>query len=36
MVVLAAIDVQGILPRHPQVFGKRGIASYNVGQLQAA
>jgi hypothetical protein len=33
MVPFAAMSVQGALSRHPQVFGKRGVASCDVGQL---
>jgi hypothetical protein len=33
MAPLAAVSVQGTLPYRPQVFGERGVASCDVGQL---
>jgi hypothetical protein len=33
MALLAAVSVQGTPPYRPQVFGERGVASCDVGQL---
>jgi hypothetical protein len=33
MAPFAAMSVQSTLSRHPKVFGKRGVASFDVGQL---
>jgi hypothetical protein len=33
MVLLAVVSVQDTLPRRQQVFGERGFASCDVGQL---
>jgi len=33
MAPLAAVNAQGTMPHRPQMFGERGVASCDVGQL---